>query len=86
VDLWHLVRRIRDEWGTTIFLTTHYLDEADALADRLVIVDHGRVVAEGTASELKTTYAGSPHASLQDAFIAITGRREPAPSRAPITV
>ena len=47
-DLWDLVRRLRDEHGTTVFLTTHYLDEADALSDRLVVVDQGAVVAEGT--------------------------------------
>ena len=52
-DLWDLVRRLRDEHGTTVFLTTHYLDEADALADRLVVVDEGVVVAEGTPSALK---------------------------------
>ncbi|MGY0058364.1 ABC transporter ATP-binding protein [Streptomyces sp. LZ34] len=58
----------------TVFLTTHYLDEAEALADRLVIVDRGTVVAEGTAAALKAEYGGSPDATLQDAFIAITGR------------
>lgn len=74
-DLWALVRRLRAELGMTIFLTTHYLDEADALADRLVIVDKGLIVAEGTSAELKREYGGSPDATLQDTFIAITGRR-----------
>ncbi|MEV8117793.1 ABC transporter ATP-binding protein [Streptomyces xiamenensis] len=83
-DLWNLIRRIRSEDGTTIFLTTHYLDEADALSDRLIVVDDGRVAAEGTPAELKTRYGGSPDATLQDTFIAITGRgpqqeRDPAP-------
>ncbi|WP_274910708.1 ABC transporter ATP-binding protein [Streptomyces sp. WZ-12] len=73
-ELWDLVRRIRVERGTTVFLTTHYLDEADALADRIVVVDAGTVVAEGTAAELKSRYAGGAAASLQDAFLAITGR------------
>ncbi|NGO76440.1 ATP-binding cassette domain-containing protein [Streptomyces sp. YC504] len=77
-DLWDLVRGLRDRHGTTVFLTTHYLDEADALADRLVIVDHGTVVAEGTPAALKERYAGSAGASLQDTFLAITGRG-PAP-------
>ncbi|MBL1065350.1 ABC transporter ATP-binding protein [Streptomyces sp. 7-21] len=72
-DVWDLVRRVRAEQGTTVFLTTHYLDEADALADRLIIVDGGRIVAEGTPQDLKMRYCGSPHASLQDTFIAITG-------------
>ena len=44
--------------GTTVFLTTHYLEEADALADRLAIIDHGEIVAEGTADELKRQVAG----------------------------
>ncbi|MET9254476.1 ATP-binding cassette domain-containing protein [Streptomyces sp. NPDC003717] len=72
--LWDLVRRLRDEHGTTVFLTTHYLDEADALADRLVVVDRGVVAAEGTPSALKLRYGGAPDASLQDTFLAITGR------------
>ncbi|MFZ0160235.1 MAG: ABC transporter ATP-binding protein [Kineosporiaceae bacterium] len=48
---WDLVDRLRD-LGTTILLTTHYMDEAEHLADRLVVIDRGRVVAEGTAEEL----------------------------------
>ncbi len=48
---WDLVDRLRDT-GATILLTTHYLDEAQHLADRLVVVDHGRVVAQGTAEQL----------------------------------
>ncbi|KOG24652.1 MULTISPECIES: ABC transporter ATP-binding protein [Streptomyces] len=74
-DLWALVRRLRDEFGTTVVLTTHYLDEADALADRLVIVDKGTVVAEGSPAALKAEHGA---ATLQDAFLAITGRG-PAP-------
>src|SRR5258705_8341689 len=50
--MWDEVRRLRSE-GMTIFLTTHYLDEADALCDRISIMDHGLVVAEGTPEELK---------------------------------
>ncbi len=55
--MWDEVRALRDT-GTTVFLTTHYLDEADALCDRLAIIDHGRIVAEGTATELKRAIAG----------------------------
>jgi ABC-2 type transport system ATP-binding protein len=55
--MWDEIRGLR-EHGTTIFLTTHYLEEADALADRLAIIDHGRIVAEGTADELKRQVAG----------------------------
>jgi ABC-2 type transport system ATP-binding protein len=55
--MWDEVRRLR-ETGTTVFITTHYLDEADALCDRLAIIDHGRIVAEGTSDELKRAVAG----------------------------
>jgi ABC-2 type transport system ATP-binding protein len=48
------VRRLHDEQGTTIVLTTHYLEEADAIADRVVVIDHGRVIADDTASRLKS--------------------------------
>ncbi|TLS40215.1 ATP-binding cassette domain-containing protein [Streptomyces montanus] len=85
-DLWALVRRLRDEYGTTVFLTTHYLDEADALADRLVIVDKGTVVAEGTPSALKLKYAGSVDATLQNAFLAITGRSPAPQDQTPVAV
>jgi ABC-2 type transport system ATP-binding protein len=51
--VWEEVRRVNAELGTTIFLTTQYLEEADVLADRVGILDHGRLVAEGTPAELK---------------------------------
>jgi ABC-2 type transport system ATP-binding protein len=55
--MWREVRRLRDE-GMTIFLTTHYLDEADALCDRISIIDAGLIVAEGTPSDLKREISG----------------------------
>ncbi len=55
--MWDEIRALR-ELGTTVFLTTHYLEEADALADRLAIIDQGRIVAEGTSDELKQQVAG----------------------------
>ncbi|MGW0884399.1 ABC transporter ATP-binding protein [Streptomyces sp. NPDC002671] len=85
-DLWALIRRLCDEYGTTVFLTTHYLDEADALADRLVIVDRGVVVAEGTPSALKLKHGGSLDATLQDTFLAITGRGPVPADAAPVAV
>ncbi|MFD9515256.1 ABC transporter ATP-binding protein [Streptomyces mirabilis] len=85
-DLWDLVRRLRDEHGTTVFLTTHYLDEADALSDRLVIVDRGVVVADGTPSALKLAHGRAPDASLQDTFLAITGRGPASTDSAPVAV
>jgi ABC-2 type transport system ATP-binding protein len=55
--MWDEIRRLREQ-GTTVFLTTHYLEEADALADRLAIIDHGLIVAAGTSDELKRQVAG----------------------------
>src|SRR5215216_5247897 len=52
-DLWQEVSRLAREDGVTVFLTTQYLEEADVLADRVGIIDHGRIVAEGTPEELK---------------------------------
>ena len=80
--LWDEVRALRDA-GTTIFLTTHYLDEADALCDRVAIVDHGEVVAEGAPALLKREIAGesivieseSPMGA-RDALAALGGLRE----------
>ncbi len=57
-NLWDHVRRLRSEQGTTVFLTTHYLDEADALCDRILVTDHGTIVAEGTPDALKARVAG----------------------------
>jgi ABC-2 type transport system ATP-binding protein len=65
--VWELVRRIAAE-GTTVLLTTQYLDEADRLAERLAVIDHGRVIAEGTSIELKTSIgANAVHVRLADA-------------------
>jgi ABC-2 type transport system ATP-binding protein len=55
--LWDEVRRLRAE-GMTVFLTTHYLEEADALCDRVAIIDYGQIVAEGTPDQLKREVAG----------------------------
>jgi ABC-2 type transport system ATP-binding protein len=60
--LWDEVRRLRDE-GTTVFLTTQYLEEADQLADRVGIIDHGQIVAEGTPAALKAE-VGAPHLDI----------------------
>jgi ABC-2 type transport system ATP-binding protein len=56
-NLWSLLRSLRDG-GTTVFITTHYLDEADQLSDRVAIVDHGQVIAYGSPDELKRRYSG----------------------------
>jgi ABC-2 type transport system ATP-binding protein len=69
-DLWAYVRQVRRE-GTTIVLTTHYLDEADALCDRVAIIDRGRIQATGAPGDLKIAYQAS---TLDEVFLAATGQ------------
>jgi ABC-2 type transport system ATP-binding protein len=57
-NLWTHIRALRDRFGTTVFLTTHYMDEADSLSDNLLIIDHGHIVAEGTSADLKARVRG----------------------------
>jgi len=71
--MWEEIKALRER-GTTVFLTTHYLEEADALADRLAIIDHGRIVASGTADE---------HTSRADDVGDSAGRRAGGPARRP---
>ena len=67
-----LTARVRA--GATIILTTHILEVAERLADRIGIVDHGRLIAEGTLAELKSTLGGGGSATLEDVFLAVTGK------------
>ncbi|MFG1790517.1 ATP-binding cassette domain-containing protein [Nocardia sp. NPDC049149] len=62
--IWDLIRGLVDDFNVTVFLTTQYLEEADQLADRIAVLDHGRIVAEGTAAELKQLVPGG-HIRLQ---------------------
>lgn len=57
-NLWSHIKSVRDREKGTILLTTHYLDEADALCDRILIIDHGKIVAEGSPEELKRRISG----------------------------
>ncbi|QKW32432.1 ATP-binding cassette domain-containing protein (plasmid) [Nocardiopsis flavescens] len=57
-NLWRHIRRLREEHGTTVFMTTHYLDEADEFAERVLVMDHGRVIADDTPARLKDHLIG----------------------------
>jgi ABC-2 type transport system ATP-binding protein len=75
--LWTEIRRLRDD-GVTVFLTTQYLEEADELADRVAIVDHGAIIAEGTSASLKaaqgrTTIAVEHSGTLDQLRAALDG-------------
>lgn len=77
VTIWEEVRRINQR-GTTVFLTTQYLEEADQLCDRLAIIDDGRIVRQGTPSQLKTELQQrlqlATEVTLDDVFLDATGR------------
>jgi ABC-2 type transport system ATP-binding protein len=70
--MWEEITRLASVDRMTVLLTTHYLDEADRLADRLAIVDHGRVVAEGEPGELKAELGAT---SLDEVYLHYAGRR-----------
>jgi ABC-2 type transport system ATP-binding protein len=69
-QLWTHVKHLNQTEGMTVFLTTHYMDEAERVADRIAVIDHGKIVAQGTAQTLKQQ-TGSD--SLEGAFLALTG-------------
>jgi ABC-2 type transport system ATP-binding protein len=81
LELWHYVKRINDE-GTTILLTTHYLEEAEQLCDRIAFINEGEIAAQGSVAELSTRYGV---ANLEDAYLELVGRKELSRSRAEIT-
>ncbi|MCD4845658.1 MAG: ATP-binding cassette domain-containing protein [Methanosarcinales archaeon] len=73
LKIWDHVESLRNEEGITVFLTTHYMDEADNLCDRIAIIDHGNIVAIGTPSELKSII-DSARPSMDEVFLHYTGR------------
>lgn len=68
--LWDYVKKLSDSEGMTIFFTTHYLDEAEAIAQKIAIIDHGKIVATGTTAELRKMTRTS---SLEAAYLKLTG-------------
>jgi ABC-2 type transport system ATP-binding protein len=81
LELWHYVQRINQE-GTTILLTTHYIEEAEQLCDRIAFIAEGAIVGEGTSAELAAEYGV---ANLEDAYLALVGRKELSRSRIEVT-
>lgn len=69
-QLWSHVKHINETEKVTVFLTTHYMEEAEKVAHRIAIIDHGKIVAQGTSAELREQ---TQTASLEDAFLALTG-------------
>jgi ABC-2 type transport system ATP-binding protein len=69
-QLWTQVKYLNEQEGVTVFLTTHYMEEAERVAQRIAIIDHGKIVALGTAAELKQQTATD---SLEQAFLKLTG-------------
>ncbi len=72
LELWHYVQLINQQ-GTTILLTTHYLEEAEQLCDRIAFINHGEIVAEGTSEHLASSF---DVVNLEDAYLALVGRKE----------
>lgn len=78
--IWSYVVNLSKKEGVTVFLTTHYMEEAEKMADRVVIIDHGKIIGAGTPNELKKNSGTN---SLEDAFLKLTGndmRRDEASS------
>lgn len=69
--LWDYVKKLSDSEGMTIFFTTHYLDEAEAVADRIAIIDHGKIIATGTTKELAQK---TKTRNLEQAYLELTGK------------
>ena len=69
--MWTYLRELNKTEGTTIFFTTHYMEEAERMAQRIAIIDHGKIIATGAPGELKKQ---TNTATLEDAFLALTGK------------
>jgi ABC-2 type transport system ATP-binding protein len=69
--IWDYILNLNRTEDITVFFTTHYMQEAEKVADRIAVIDHGKIIAEGSASELK---AKTNTTSLEDAFLALTGK------------
>lgn len=68
--IWNYLKKMNENEGTTVFLTTHYLEEAEKVSDKIAIIDHGKIIAQGKAEDLKKQ---TNTTSLEDAFLILTG-------------
>src|SRR5918997_1030978 len=82
LELWHYVQRVRSE-GTTILLTTHYLEEAEQLCDRIAFIAAGQIVAEGSSAQLAAQFGVG---GLEDAYLELVGRKELSRAKAALQV
>ena len=71
--IYDTVRSLRDE-GMTVLYTTHYMEEADSLCDRIAVMDYGAIIAEGSPRQLKALLPDEDHPTLEDVFLHLTGR------------
>lgn len=71
-QMWQYIQDLNKSEGITIFFTTHYMEEAERVAQRIAVIDNGKIVAQGTASQLKKDTKTN---TLEDAFLALTGRK-----------
>lgn len=69
--IWTYIKKLNEEEGITVFLTTHYMEEAEKVSDKIAIIDHGKIIATGTAGQLKQQTNTN---SLEEAFLSLTGK------------
>jgi len=69
--IWKYIKDLNEKEKVTVFFTTHYMEEAEKMADQIAVIDHGKIVARGTAKELKEK---TNTKNLEDAFLALTGK------------
>jgi len=70
--LWEYIKKLNKEEGMTVFFTTHYLEEAEKIADRVSFIDHGKIIRQGTSAELKKS---TNTKSLEEAYLKLTGKK-----------